>query len=247
MSESEKEHLKNIQSNCFWAGFLNDLPKDTAWQVADEIVEAVQFALKQANGADKSTDPALRINSVSGSDLLPIKPNDPMPWEGGEWDGLRSDLVAVLTDRDEWHIGRRYSGYMDGADFDDWYTPDDHEIQGKVVGWVKLPLTTMKGEEKLEAVKTYKIFTEKYSKIIQAENMPTAIFRLMEVIEDANDAKNVIAIVDVKRGQEFISKKNKRELLIDLVNYIEDHFPIEFDSPEDVVDHFAAKKLIDLG
>jgi hypothetical protein len=82
---------------------------------------------------------ALPIFSVSGSALLPIKQNDPMPWEDGEWDGLRSDLVAVLTDRDEWHIGRRYSGYMDGADFDDWYTPDDYEIRGKVVGWVKLP------------------------------------------------------------------------------------------------------------
>ena len=50
MSDFEKEHLKDIQSNCFWAGYLINLPKDQARQIANDIVEAIEFALKQANG-----------------------------------------------------------------------------------------------------------------------------------------------------------------------------------------------------
>lgn len=50
MSDFQKEHLEDIQSNCFWAGYLIDLPKDEAWKLADGIVEEIKFALKQANG-----------------------------------------------------------------------------------------------------------------------------------------------------------------------------------------------------
>lgn len=62
MSEFETEHLKDIQSNCFWAGFLIDLPKDKAWQIADEIVEAIEFAVKKANG----------VNSDNGKCAIPV-------------------------------------------------------------------------------------------------------------------------------------------------------------------------------
>lgn len=69
MSEFETEHLKDIQSNCFWAGFLIDLPKDKAWQIADEIVEAIEFAVKQANG----------VNSDNGKCAIPVVSNSVCP------------------------------------------------------------------------------------------------------------------------------------------------------------------------
>jgi|GEM_PF-6928066 DNA-binding XRE family transcriptional regulator len=67
MSEFEKEHLELIQSNCFWAGYLIDLPKDEAWRLANGIVDEIKFAIQQANGAEQSTDQALHKHSVMPS------------------------------------------------------------------------------------------------------------------------------------------------------------------------------------
>ena len=54
----------------------------------------------------------------------------------------------------------------------------------------------------MEKVKTYEIFTTKYSKIIQAKNMASAIgkFGLSDDID-----QDIIAIIEVERGQEFIN------------------------------------------
>lgn len=73
MSDFEKEHLEDIQSNCFWAGFLIDLPKDKAWKLADGIVEEIKFALKQANGLPDNHEKALPINSVTKRYLVEAK------------------------------------------------------------------------------------------------------------------------------------------------------------------------------
>lgn len=35
----------------------------------------------------------------------------------------------------------------------------------------------------------------------------------------------------------------ERELLLMFLNFIEAHYPIEFESPEDVIDYFEAKRL----
>lgn len=54
---------------------------------------------------------------------------------------------------------------------------------------------------------TYEIFTKKYSKIIQAEHALIALFKFIDDMEDANHVKDVIAIVDVNKGKEFINGK----------------------------------------
>lgn len=64
MSDYEKEHLEEIQSNCFWAGFLSDLPDDRNWAAAATIVEDIKFAMRQANGDNRKHEKALPINSV---------------------------------------------------------------------------------------------------------------------------------------------------------------------------------------
>ena len=57
-------------------------------------------------------------------------------------------------------------------------------------------------------LKTFEILTSKYSKILQAENMAVVVFRFMESVEDANDAKDIIVIVDTEHGKEFLTSEN---------------------------------------
>jgi len=59
----ENEDFEAHKSNSYWAGRLIDLPKDDAWQIANEIAEAIEYALSQANGLSTS-DEALPIGDV---------------------------------------------------------------------------------------------------------------------------------------------------------------------------------------
>ena len=44
MEKIDKEEFELMKSNCFWAGRLLDLPKEKSWEIADEIVAAIQYA-----------------------------------------------------------------------------------------------------------------------------------------------------------------------------------------------------------
>ena len=59
----DNEDFEAQKSNSYWAGRLIDLPKDDAWQIANEIAEAIEYALSQANGLSTS-DEALPIADV---------------------------------------------------------------------------------------------------------------------------------------------------------------------------------------
>lgn len=59
----DEEDFEAQKSNAYWAGRLIDLPKDDAWEIAGEIVEAIEYALRQANGVSTS-DEALPISNV---------------------------------------------------------------------------------------------------------------------------------------------------------------------------------------
>lgn len=78
--------------------------------------------------------------------------------------------------------------------------------------------------------KTFELFTVNYSVKIPAENMAVAVFRFMETMEDANDMKNVIAIIETDRGKEFIKNQDqashKKEKLKELYELREHHFKI---------------------
>ena len=44
MKKIDKEEFELMKSNCFWAGRLIDLPKEKSWEIAYEIVAAIQYA-----------------------------------------------------------------------------------------------------------------------------------------------------------------------------------------------------------
>lgn len=68
-----------------------------------------------------------------------IKKELPCVYETGSWDGKRSDLVVLKLDNDEYAIGRLYSGFIDGSEFNDWYNSDDMTLNGNVIEWANLP------------------------------------------------------------------------------------------------------------
>jgi hypothetical protein len=47
MEKIDKEEFELMKSNSFWAGRLIDLPKEKSWEIADEIVAAIQYAESQ--------------------------------------------------------------------------------------------------------------------------------------------------------------------------------------------------------
>ncbi|MFW5847306.1 MAG: hypothetical protein ACOCVF_00105 [bacterium] len=65
--------------------------------------------------------------------------DEPIPYETGEWDGKRTDLVLVKLADGSFNIGRLYKGYMDGSEFNDWYDQNDCELNSEVVAWSNLP------------------------------------------------------------------------------------------------------------
>lgn len=60
----------------------------------------------------------------------------PICYESGSWDGKRSDNVLVELEDGTYDVGVLYSGYMDGSEFNDWYSKNDYEIN--VVSWKKI-------------------------------------------------------------------------------------------------------------
>ena len=71
--------------------------------------------------------------SVEKRHLLPC-------YESGHWDGLRSDFMLLLNNKKHQHVGRCYSGTLDGCEFDCFYGTDDYEIEN-ITHWLPLPST----------------------------------------------------------------------------------------------------------
>lgn len=103
------------------------------------IKETTRLLAQGVINRDEADKILLGIFNVRHSSLIPITDEKPLTYESGEWDGLRSDLVLVKNNKDNYCVGRLYCGRIDGSEFEDWYTDDDYEIQGEIVGWQKLP------------------------------------------------------------------------------------------------------------
>ena len=73
------------------------------------------------------------------ANLIPVEIEMPLAYETGDWDGKRSDVVIVKTRKDEYFVARLYHGFMDGSEFNDWYSEDDFEVPEEVVAWSELP------------------------------------------------------------------------------------------------------------
>ena len=64
---------------------------------------------------------------------IKIKDKKQNCYEEGDWDGLRSEFVLVISDGD-YSVARMYKGTMDGFEFADFFTKDDFEIKN-VTEW----------------------------------------------------------------------------------------------------------------
>jgi hypothetical protein len=68
-----------------------------------------------------------------------LKNAKPSCFERGNWDGLRSDLLLIVTSEGEFEIGTAYGGIMDGREFLNFYDKRDYEIEN-VTHWAYLPV-----------------------------------------------------------------------------------------------------------
>jgi hypothetical protein len=73
------------------------------------------------------------MNWISVKDRLPIC------FGRGNWDGLRSDLVLTIDNKGDINIALVYNGFMDGSEFENWYTKNDYEVENEVTHWMPLP------------------------------------------------------------------------------------------------------------
>ncbi len=70
---------------------------------------------------------------------IDIEIQEPISYEKGNWDGLRTDFVLVQTSSGNITKARAYIGFMDGSKFCDWYLENDFELHEKVTHFMKLP------------------------------------------------------------------------------------------------------------
>ena len=64
---------------------------------------------------------------------IDINEQTPICYKEGNWDGLRSEYVLVISDG-IFEVARMYEGTMDGFKFADFYTEDDYEVE-RVTEW----------------------------------------------------------------------------------------------------------------
>lgn len=69
-----------------------------------------------------------------------INEETPICYEEGDWDGLRSEEVLVISEG-VYKVARMYEGFMDGSKFADFYTEEDFEVNN-VTEWcvIKPPM-----------------------------------------------------------------------------------------------------------
>jgi hypothetical protein len=62
----------------------------------------------------------------------------PITYKTGDWDGKKSDEVIAEDADGKKYIAVLYSGFMDGSEFNDWYTNDDWCLS-RIVRWFSIP------------------------------------------------------------------------------------------------------------
>ena len=65
---------------------------------------------------------------------IPIEEKYPICYESGEWDGLRSEEIIFKCKNGDKYIGRFYSGFLDGSEYND-FTDISSFIIPNVTEW----------------------------------------------------------------------------------------------------------------
>lgn len=63
----------------------------------------------------------------------------PITYKTGNWDGKNSDQVLVEDNNGKLYVAHLCQGFMDGADFEDWYDSNDWLITEKIIRYLKIP------------------------------------------------------------------------------------------------------------
>lgn len=67
-----------------------------------------------------------------------LNETQPMATESGNWDGLKSEPLLVADKNGIFHVAVMYKGFLDGSDFQDFYSLNDFLIEN-VTHWVYIP------------------------------------------------------------------------------------------------------------
>jgi hypothetical protein len=108
-----------------------------------EVEEAIrEYALEHMLdmiASDELIENAARFGySLNGGKMIRVKDREPMCYQSGNWDGLKSDQLLVVDNKDAYHVCVAYSGILDGSKFLDFYDTSDFEVKN-VVAWQSLP------------------------------------------------------------------------------------------------------------
>lgn len=70
-----------------------------------------------------------------------IEQRKPLAIESGDWDGLQSGPILVVTKEGKYHVAVMYEGNTDGGYFFEFCDHNDFEVKN-VTHWMQIPLTT---------------------------------------------------------------------------------------------------------
>lgn len=69
---------------------------------------------------------------------IDINDKKPHAYQTGDWDGKKSDPVLAINKNNTPYVVVLYSGFMDGSEFNNFYTIDDYEIDS-ITHWMPIP------------------------------------------------------------------------------------------------------------
>lgn len=67
------------------------------------------------------------------------KYDKPLAYKIGHWDGKNSDQVIAEDEKGIRYLAHYCEGFMDGANFEDWYDDRDFLIDTKIVKYLEIP------------------------------------------------------------------------------------------------------------
>lgn len=105
-------------------------------KMLNEIHLAEQFSDEEL--AEELAKIAMKHSENVRPRRIPITERKPHCFESGNWDGLRSEYVVVWDSNGDSAIARLYSGFIDGSEFNEFYSNSDFELQN-IVSWMPLP------------------------------------------------------------------------------------------------------------
>ncbi len=159
-SQETKDHaewyipnLKHAFANLL-AGHARPKPDLTSQPVdMERLREEIVDALTEANGHGGGTDAILELIAPyiappaekASSAWISVEDRLPICWKTGDFDGKKSGPILAMDRAECYHVAFLYSGFMDGAEFNQFYDDRDFEIDG-IIKWQPISATAQSAE-----------------------------------------------------------------------------------------------------